>query len=133
MAVSLEARCPLLDHRVVAFAWALPETMKLRGTQSKWLLRELVHRYVPQRLVDRPKTGFSVPIGEWLRGPLRDWAEDLLAPDHLDPSGLLDPLPIQARWKEHLSGRRNNEHALWTVLMFESWRRKQALESLSGN
>lgn len=132
MAVSLEARCPLLDHRVVSFAWSLPEAMKLRGTQSKWLLRQLVHRYVPQRLVDRPKTGFSVPIGDWLRGPLREWAEDLLAPEHLEPTGLLDPAPIRARWEEHLTGQRNNEHALWTVLMFESWRRKQAIESLSG-
>jgi asparagine synthase (glutamine-hydrolysing) len=124
MAVSLEARCPLLDHRVIAFAWSLPETMKLRGSQSKWLLRQLVHRFIPQQLVDRPKAGFAVPIGDWLRGPLRDWAEDLLSPASLMTSGLLDVKPVRRCWDDHLAGRRNGEHALWAVLMFEAWRRK---------
>ena len=123
MAVSLEARVPLLDHRVVGFAWQLPEHFKIRGGQGKWLLRQLLYKYVPKKLVERPKMGFGVPIGAWLRGPLKDWAADLLDPGAMSRAGLLDPAPIQEKWAEHLSGRRNWQHFLWNVLMFEAWRR----------
>ena len=120
MATSLEVRVPLLDHRVVAFAWSLPNTMKVRNGAGKWLLRQVLYRYVPPALVDRPKMGFGVPIDAWLRGPLRDWAEDLLAPAGLSHAGL-NVAPIRQAWTEHLAGRRNYQYALWNVLMFRAW------------
>ena len=122
MAVSLEARAPLLDQRVVEFAWSLPLNMKLRRGQKKWLLRQLLDRYVPRALVDRPKMGFGVPLDAWLRGPLRDWAENLLSERHLHETGIFELAPIRQRWNEHLSGRHNWQYALWPVLMFEAWR-----------
>ena len=121
MAVSLEARVPLLDHRVVSFAWQLPQDLKIRDGQGKWLLRQVLYQYVPEELVERPKMGFAVPIDVWLRGPLKDWAADLLDPNAMARAGLLDPGPIQEKWVEHLSGRRNWQHFLWNVLMFEAW------------
>lgn len=124
MAVSLEARTPLLDHRVVEFAWSLPLSLKLRNGQAKWLLRQVLYKYVPPALVDRPKSGFGIPVGTWLRGPLRAWAEDLLDERKLREAALFDPAPIRARWAEHLSGHRNWQHALWNILMFEAWRRR---------
>ncbi|HLC08443.1 MAG TPA: asparagine synthase (glutamine-hydrolyzing) [Methyloceanibacter sp.] len=122
MAVALEVRVPILDHRVVEFSWRLPSRFKMRGGKGKWLLRQLTYRHVPKALLDRPKSGFAVPIGAWLRGPLRDWAETLLEPGRLEEGGLLEAVPIQARWQEHLSGRRNWHASLWTVLMFQAWR-----------
>jgi asparagine synthase (glutamine-hydrolysing) len=126
MSVSLEVRTPILDHRVAEFAWTLPLAMKIRNGQSKWPLRQLLYRYVPPHLVERSKSGFGVPIGDWLRGPLKGWAEDLLEERALGQAGILAPAPIRVRWREHIEGRRNWQHALWNVLMFEAWRRAHA-------
>jgi asparagine synthase (glutamine-hydrolysing) len=121
MAVSLETRAPLLDHRVVEFAWRLPLHFKMQGRSTKRILRRVLSRYIPEELFDRPKRGFSVPVDEWLRGPLRNWAGDLLSPSRLRDQGYLQPDPIQAAWKAHLSGRSNRQAQLWAVLMFQSW------------
>ena len=121
MAVSLEARCPLLDHRVVEFAWRLPTAVKVRNGKGKWLLRRVLRRYVPEAFFERPKHGFNVPIGAWLKGPLRDWAEELLAKPRLRREGFLDPDHVQACWHEHVSGRRDRTYELWAILMVEAW------------
>ncbi|MBE2249309.1 MAG: asparagine synthase (glutamine-hydrolyzing) [Myxococcus sp.] len=121
MAVGLEAREPLLDHRLVEFAWTLPLSLKIRGTTGKWVLRQVLSRYVPDTIVSGPKMGFGVPIGAWLRGPLRDWAESLLDPASLEAVGL-DPTVVLARWAEHLSGARPWEYHLWDILMLQAWR-----------
>jgi asparagine synthase (glutamine-hydrolysing) len=124
MAVALEARVPLIDHRVVEFAWRLPRSAKIRGGVSKWLLRQVLYRHVPKALVERPKMGFAVPLGDWLRGPLRDWAENLLGEARLKQAGLVDASRVRHVWQAHLSGQRNHEYMLWNVLMLEAWRER---------
>ena len=121
MAVSLETRVPLLDHRVVEFSCQLPMRFKIRDGKSKWLLRQVLYKHMPKELVERPKMGFGVPIGEWLRGPLREWAEALLDEAKINGQGYLNYGPIKQKWEEHLSGKRNWQYQLWNVLMFQAW------------
>jgi asparagine synthase (glutamine-hydrolysing) len=121
MGTSLEARVPYLDHRVVAWAWGVPAELRISSGKGKWLLRRLLHRYVPESLVERPKMGFGPPIGSWLRGPLREWAEELLGAARLRREGYLDPAEVRRMWQDHLSGRRDRQYELWDVLMFQVW------------
>lgn len=124
MSASLETRVPLLDHRVVEQAWATPLQYKMRGGQGKWALRQILYRYVPKELIERPKAGFAIPIGTWLRGPLHDWAEDLLSAQALAQQPALDASAIRARWAEHLAGTHDRTASLWGVLMFQAWSRE---------
>jgi asparagine synthase (glutamine-hydrolysing) len=128
MAHSLEVRVPLLDHRVVECAWSLPPTLKYgRKSENKRLLRRLLYQYVPRRLVDRPKKGFSSPIGIWLRGPLRAWADELLDERRMKENGFFDSTRVQACWREHLQGSSDHWRLLWGIVMFEQWRRHWAI------
>lgn len=122
MANSLEGRCPLLDHRVVEFAWRLPADAMVRHGRGKWILRQLLHRYVPERLIDRPKHGFDVPIAVWLRGPLRIWASDLIADMRLSGDGIFDFTKVETCWRDHMDGRQDHSRDLWAALMFQAWR-----------
>jgi asparagine synthase (glutamine-hydrolysing) len=125
MAVSLETRAPFLDHRVATIAAKIPLELKLRGGRGKYILRQLLHREVPRNLFDRPKTGFAIPIGDWITGPLRPWAEDLLDRARISEEGWFDPAMVQKRWQDHLEGRRDSTSALWAILMFQAWLRDQ--------
>ena len=121
MAVSLETRLPLLSHDVVDLAWQIPVSMKVKGGVSKWVLRQVLYKYVPQSMIDRPKMGFSVPIAKWLRNDLKEWAEDLLFSTNASQAMPLDKRLIQKTWREHLSGKHDHSHRLWAVLMYYSW------------
>lgn len=124
MGVSLETRVPYLDHRVMEFAWQLPLSMKFKNGKGKWILREILYKYVPQEMIERPKMGFGVPIGEWVRGPLKDWTESLVNETRLKNEGYLNPDLVSRTWNEHLSGTINWQFNLWDVLMFEAWLEK---------
>ncbi len=126
MAVSLEVRVPLVDHRLVEFSWRLPHRMKVRDGVGKWLLRQALYRQIPRELVDRPKMGLSVPLGVWLRGPLRPWAEELLSREALARDGLLNPDPVRREWRRLQDGRDDRALALWAALMLQAWRRRWA-------
>ena len=121
MGVSLETRVPFLDYSVMEFAWSLPLNFKIFNNKTKWILREVLYKYVPQKLIDRPKMGFGVPLDSWLRGELRGWAENLLDENKLLQEGFFDPKPIRKKWEEHLSGKKNWHHQLWVILMFQTW------------
>jgi asparagine synthase (glutamine-hydrolysing) len=126
MVCSLETRVPFLDHGVIELAWQIPLHMKIRDNTSKWALRQVLYRYVPKELIERPKAGFAIPVGQWLRGPLRDWAENLLGEARLDQEGYFHPEPIRKAWREHLSGRHDHTPKIWSVLMFQAWLEAQA-------
>jgi asparagine synthase (glutamine-hydrolysing) len=123
MSCSLESRAPLLDHRVVEFAFALPENALVRDGETKWLLRRLLYDYVPRNLIERPKSGFALPLADWLRGPLRDWAEALLDPKALEVQGMLNTQVVRDIWAAHLTRRADRSPHLWSVLMFQAWLR----------
>ena len=121
MGVSLEGRVPMLDHELLEYAWSLPLSIKLRGGFTKWPLRQLLYRHLPKPLIDRPKVGFAVPLDDWLRGPLLDWADRLLDADLIASQGFFRNAPIQKKWEQHKSGQRNCSSQLWSVLMFQAW------------
>jgi asparagine synthase (glutamine-hydrolysing) len=121
MATSLETRIPFLDHNLVEMAWRLPLNMKIRNGQSKWILRQILNKYVPSELINRPKMGFGVPIDIWLRGPLKEWGSELLDYTRIKNEGYFNPEIVTNKWNEHQSGKRNWQHQIWSLLMFQSW------------
>ena len=132
MAVGLEAHAPYLDHRVAAFAARIPLSMNIRGNRGKLMLKKLLFREAPPELFDRPKSGFAIPVGEWIKGPLRNWAEDLLDPTAMRADGWLDPHAVSSRWQDHVSSKRDSTAALWAVLMFQAWLREQRVETAAA-
>ena len=124
MAVSLETRVPFLDHNVFELAWKTPSSLKLRDGKSKWCLRQILYKHVPKKLIERPKMGFAVPLDSWLRGPLKEWAESLLAEDRLTAEGFFDVQKVRTMWLEHLSEKRNWQYQLWDILIFQGWYEK---------
>ena len=128
MSTSLETRIPFLDHSVAEFAASIPEKMKIRNNENKWILRQLLYKRIPRELVDRPKMGFGVPLADWMRGPLRDWCEALLDHQRICNEGYFNAELVSKTWNEHLSGKRNWQYKLWIILMFQSW-----LEGQSSN
>lgn len=125
MNVSLESRVPLLDHKIVEFAWRVPRAMMVKNKTGKTILKSLLYKYIPRELVERPKMGFGLPIGDWLRGGMREWAEELLDPMRLKQDGVLDPTLVRSKWLEHRDGQRNWEYELWNILMFQAWHQHQ--------
>jgi asparagine synthase (glutamine-hydrolysing) len=123
MACSLETRVPMLDHDLVEFAWRLPQSYKIREGQTKWPLRQILYRHVPKELIERPKVGFAVPIGQWMKFELREWCEDLLSEKALNEHDFLCTQTVRDVWKQHLSGSQNWQYRLWNVLMFQAWYR----------
>ena len=121
MGVSLETRAPFLDHRVVELAMRIPLDQKINKGKGKQVLRKILYKYVPKELIEGPKQGFGIPLGEWLKGPLRDWSEDLLNDSKLKSEGFFNPPLIKKRWNEHVEGKKNWEHSIWNILMFQSW------------
>ena len=126
MAYGLEARAPLLDYRLVELSWRIPSAVNISDGKGKQVLRAILEKHMPRPMFERPKSGFGVPIGDWLRGPLRDWAEDLLSPATLDALGLVDTKQLRAVWAAHLSGKINAQYGLWNVLMLQAWLREHA-------
>jgi asparagine synthase (glutamine-hydrolysing) len=126
MGASLETRAPFVDHEIVEFAWTLPLSMKVRHGVGKYIVRDVLSRYVPPELTDRPKAGFGVPLGSWLRGELRDWAETTLDASKMRSQGLLDVDAVHEKWQEHLSGRREWQYQIWSVLMLQAWLARQS-------
>jgi asparagine synthase (glutamine-hydrolysing) len=132
MGVSLETRIPLLDYRLVEFAWSLPISMKIRAGKGKWLLRQILYRYVPANIVERPKMGFAIPMHSWLRGPLRDWAESLLAESRLNSEGFFATRIVREKWERFLAGQDDHQFQLWDILMFQGWMREQQQPTASA-
>ena len=121
MASSLETRVPFLNHKLIEYVWKIPHSLKLKNGDAKWILKQILNQYVPKNLTERPKMGFGVPLGSWLRGPLKDWAENLLNEKRLIQEGYFNPKLIRAKWSEHLSNKKNWQHDLWNILMFQAW------------
>jgi asparagine synthase (glutamine-hydrolysing) len=131
MATSLESRIPFLDHELMERVWRMPMRMRMRGSTGKWVLRKILSQYVPDRLVERPKAGFGIPLENWLRGGLRDWVEHLLDPRRLREEGFFDEKVVQRVWSTHLEGKVNLQHRLWNVLVFQAWLEHRKVSSPS--
>ena len=121
MGVSLETRVPFLDYKIVELAWRIPPSLKIRGAEGKFILRNILYKYVPKSLIERPKAGFSIPLSDWLKGPLRDWANKLLNQSRIEEEGYLDPQFVETIWSQHLNGERDWTFRLWSILMFQAW------------